>query len=185
MTNDELLSKTISYLRFPLIVGVVFRHNKMDEIYIQGEIVNYSDWPWLTYIMELFSSILPAICVPLFFFISGFLFFYKVDFDRNVYKRKLKSRYHTLLVRYLIWNLVGVIILLIQMHPRLLPIFPLLKDYRIDITEFLSYFWNKDLPMDPPGVNEDHPINYPLWFVKHLIILVIMSPIIYWLIKKC
>ena len=131
MTNDELLSKTISYLRFPLIVGVVFIHNKMAEINVQGDIVSYDDWPWLTYTMDFFSSVLPTIAVPLFFFISGFLFFYKVDFDKNVYIKKLKSRYHTLVIPYLIWNFVGFLILLIQMHPRFYSLFPLLKDYRI------------------------------------------------------
>lgn len=60
MTNSELLSKTISYLRFPLIVGVVFIHNNMGEINIQGKTIDYNAWPWLTYIMEFFSSILPT-----------------------------------------------------------------------------------------------------------------------------
>lgn len=183
MTNDELLSKTISYLRFPLIVGVVFIHNKMAEINIQGDIVSYDDWPWLTYTMDFFSSVLPTIAVPLFFFISGFLFFYKVDFDKNVYIKKLKSRYHTLVIPYLIWNFVGFLILLIQMHPRFYSLFPLLKDYRIDIFEFLSYFWIKDLPMDLPG-ERAFPINFPFWFIRDLIILVITSPLIYWLIKR-
>ena len=84
MTNDELLSKTIGYLRFPLAVGVVLIHNKMGEINIQGDVINYKDWPWLSHTMDFFSAVLPTIAVPLFFFISGFLFFYNVDFDESV-----------------------------------------------------------------------------------------------------
>ena len=61
MTNSELLSKTISYLRLPLIIGVVFIHNNMREITIQGKTIDYDDWSWLTYIMEFFSSVLPTI----------------------------------------------------------------------------------------------------------------------------
>ena len=183
MTNKELLSNTISYLRFPLIVGVIFIHNKMGEIDVQGVKLSYNEYPWLTHIMDFFSSVLPTVCVPLFFFISGFLFFYNNDFDKNIYIKKIKSRCNTLLKPYLIWNFIGFLILLIQMHPRFSSLFPLLKDYRIDISEFLSYFWMRELPMDPPG-GHAMPINYPLWFIRDLFILVIASPIIYWLIKK-
>ena len=183
MTNDELLSKTISYLRFPMVVGVVFIHNKMEEINIQGEKISYDDWPWLTHTMDFFSSVIPTIAVPLFFLISGFLFFYKVDFDKTVYKKKLRSRSHTLVAPYLIWNFIGFLILLIQMHPKFLSLFPLLRDYRIDISEFLSYFWMKELPTDPPG-GLSMPINYPFWFIRDLIILVLVTPVIHWCVKR-
>lgn len=185
MTNADLLSKTISYLRFPLIVGVVFIHNKMASIPIQGKDINYGEqWPWINYIIDFFSDVLPTISVPLCFIISGYLFFYKVDFSKDVFKKKLERRCQTLLVPYLIWNFIGFLILLTQMHPRFLSLFPLLKDYRIDITEFLSYFWAKHLPMDT-GVNPTMPIDFPLWYVRDLLLLVIASPIVYYLIRKC
>lgn len=41
MTNEELQSKTISFLRFPLIVGVVLIHSKLDMVVING--VNLMD----------------------------------------------------------------------------------------------------------------------------------------------
>ena len=40
------------------------------------------------------------ISVPLFFFVSGFLFFYKVDFCKDVYKKKI----HTLLSKLRLLN---------------------------------------------------------------------------------
>ena len=183
MTNKELLSNTINCLRFPLIVGVVFILNKMGEIDIQGVKLSYIEYPWLTHTMDFFSSVLPTVSVPLFFFISGFLFFYNNDFDKNIYIKKIKSRCNSLLIPYIIWTFIGFFILLIQMHPRFSSLFPLLKDYRIDISEFLSYFWIKSLPMDPPGEHA-MPIDYPLWFIRDLYLLVIASPIIYWFIKK-
>lgn len=184
MTNDKLLSQTINYLRFPLIVGVVIVHNRMGVINIQGRPVSFGEWwPWLNYIFDFFSSVLGTISVPLFFFISGYLFFYKVDFNKSVYIRKLKNRKHTLLVPYLIWNFIGFLILLTQMHPRFSSLFPLLRDYRIDISEFLSYFWAKDLPMDILG-GKGNPIDQPLWFVRDLMLFVVATPIVYWLTKK-
>ena len=146
-------------------------------------IIDYDDWSWLTYIMVFISSVFSTIAVPLFFFISGFLFFYNVDFSRAVYEKKLRSRSRTLLVPYLIWNFAGFLILLVQLHPRFLPQFPMLKDYRIDISGFLSYFWVKNIPDYLPG-EQANPINAPLWFIRDLMMLSIATPLIYWLIKR-
>ena len=139
--NDSLLSKTISYLRFPLIVGVVFIHSNILVVKIQGEMIRFDNWPFVTFIMNLFSTVFADVCVPLFFFISGFLFFYNSDFTKETYLAKLKKRIKTLLVPYLIWNFVGFVLLLIYVHPKVLRFFPLLNNYRVDIVSFLSSFW--------------------------------------------
>lgn len=180
--NDSLLSKTISYLRFPLIVGVVFIHSNILVMNIQGAVIRYDRWPIVAFVINLFSSVFADICVPLFFFISGFLFFYNSDFSKKIYLTKLKKRVKTLLVPYLIWNFVAFIILLIQVHPRFIHFFPLLKDYRVDITSFLSSFWVTNIPISMSG--PANPINTPLWFIRDLMILVLLSPIIWWLIKR-
>ena len=75
MSREELLSKTISTLRFPLAVGIVFIHNQMDRIEIQGEVIEFANWPVVKYAVDLFSQVLPRIAVPLFFLFSGYLFF--------------------------------------------------------------------------------------------------------------
>lgn len=183
MTQEEFLSKTINFLRFPLIVGVVFIHNNMSSINIQGHITTFDQWPVVPFIMNLCSNVLAAISVPLFFIISGFLLFYKIDnYNISIYKKKLKSRSKSLLIPYLIWNFIGFLILLIELHPLLSSLFPLLNDYRIDISHFLSYFWIAKLPFAMSG--PANPINTPLWFIRDLIVLVVMSPVIYWAIKR-
>lgn len=180
--NESLLSRTISYLRFPLIVGVVFIHSNMLVVNIQGTVVRYDRWPIVAFVMKLFSSVLADVCVPLFFFISGFLFFYYSEFSRESYLKKVKKRVSTLLVPYFIWNFVAFIILLIQVHPKVVRFFPLLKDYRVDIMSFLSSFWVTNLPIQMSG--PANPINTPLWFVRDLMVLVLFSPIIWWFIRK-
>ena len=149
---------------------------------IQGTIVRYDRWPVVAFVMKLFSSVLADVCVPLFFFISGFLFFYYSEFSKESYLKKVKKRVSTLLVPYLIWNFVAFIILLIQVHPKVVRFFPLLRDYRVDIVSFLSSFWVTNLPIQMSG--PANPINTPLWFVRDLIVLVLFSPIIWWLIRK-
>ena len=180
--NDSLLSKTISFLRFPLIVGVVFIHSNILVVKIQGEMIRFDNWPFVTFIMNLFSTVFADVCVPLFFFISGFLFFYNSNFTKETYLVKLKKRIKTLLVPYLIWNFVGFVLLLIYVHPKVLRFFPLLNNYRVDIISFLSSFWVTNLPISMSG--PANPINTPLWFIRDLMVLVVLSPIIWWLIKK-
>lgn len=180
--NDSLLSKTISYLRFPLIVGVVFIHSNILVVNIQGTVIRYDRWPVVAFVINLFSSVFADICVPLFFFFSGFLFYYNSDFSKLVYVNKVKKRVRTLFIPYLIWNFFAFLILLIQVHPRIVRFFPLLYDYRVDITSFLSSFWITNLPISMSG--PANPINTPLWFIRDLMVLVLLSPIIWWLIKQ-
>lgn len=180
--NDSLLSKTISFLRFPLIVGVVFIHSNILVVNAQGTVMRFDKWPFVAFVMNLFSSVFADVCVPLFFFISGFLFFYYSDFSKEIYISKVKKRVKTLFVPYIIWNFVAFIILLIQVHPKVIRFFPLLKDYRVDIVSFLSSFWVTNLPIRMSG--PANPINTPLWFIRDLMVLVLLSPIIWWLIKK-
>ena len=57
MTNDELLSKTISYLRFPLTVGVAFIHFNIvnDGFTINGIKCGLNNPDWYYYIINFFS----------------------------------------------------------------------------------------------------------------------------------
>lgn len=94
MTNEELQSQTISFLRFPLIVGVVMIHSYFSEVVINGvDLVKNGFFPIYSTVSFLFSQIVSRVAVPLFFFISGFLFFFKINsFTSHVYLQKLKKK---------------------------------------------------------------------------------------------
>ena len=71
-------SETISYLRFPLIVLVVMIHSKFDGVVVNGVgLMHDGGFPCYSTISTLVSNIIASIAVPLFYFISGFLFFFK------------------------------------------------------------------------------------------------------------
>jgi surface polysaccharide O-acyltransferase-like enzyme len=180
MNNEELLSKTISILRFPLAVGIVFIHNQMDSIQIQGEVLEFSNWPLVKYSVNTFSQVLPRIAVPLFFLFSGYLFFKSGVFNKEIFRAKLKNRKRTLLTPYLFWNFVGFLILLTQLHPLFIRFFPLYENAHVDISTFLSCFWKFSLISE----NAEAPIDGPLWYVRDLMILCAIAPIIYYSIKK-
>ena len=151
LSNESLQSKVISFLRFPLIVGVILIHTQLpnsNESFVCYETTRF-----------IFSNIIARIAVPLFFVCSGFLFFYKTsDFSFNIYLNKLKKRVKSLLIPFLIWNVLFIIF-----------------REEVVVKDWLRAF----------GANcNHHPVNYPLWFIGDLMLTSILSPIIYWLIKR-
>lgn len=167
-----------------MIVGILLLHSFLghDKINL-GELPPHSV---AVLIEDFFSNLISRSCVPLFFAISGFLLFNNVsNLDFHTYLSKLKSRCRSLLVPYLLWNLLGVIILLIEKQPFMNSFFPGLAQMEFGIKDFFMSFWaykgnysydffdNGGLPIDPP-----------LWFLRNLIILVILSPVIYFLFKR-
>lgn len=188
MTNEELQSKTISFLRFPLIVGVVLIHSHFNEMVINGvDLLKGGNFPVYTNISYLFSSIFSAIAVPLFFFISGFLFFYKTtSFTGQTYCQKLKKRAKTILVPYLFWNLL--VILFFFLSQTFLPGLMsgrnrLICDY--GVSDWLWAFWNTNMINPPTGADLGaYPICYQFWFIRDLMLVMLFSPLVYFLVKK-
>ncbi len=199
MTNDELLSKTISYLRFPLTIGVVFIHFNLAKNGFSLHGVKYGlDNPeWYYYIISFFSEVLPRIGVPLFFLISGFLFFYRKEFNGAVYKQKLHTRVSTLILPFFLWNIIAFLIQASHKLPFLSSIFPnaykmsfLFTPERIFNT-FFANFKNEGIIVTPAVEDtmaevskNPFPLDVPMWYVRDLIVMVILAPVIYWLIKK-
>lgn len=113
LQKDEfILSCTIDFLRFVLIVAVVFIHCSPDSVVINGmELVQKNAFPIYSLSHHIVSCELAKIAVPLFFFISGFLFFYKSSgFTVGDYVKKIKRRARTLFLPYIFWNAVVIIL---------------------------------------------------------------------------
>ena len=197
MTNEELLSKTISYLRFPLTVGVVFIHfNLVNEpLSIHGIIYGNNTPYWYNWIITIISDVISDIAVPLFFLISGFLFFYGKDFNTKLYKQKLKTRTRTLLIPFILWNIIAIIQILIFRLPCLSSIIPSASQIEIHLSIkriLLTFFASSYGIFVSPSTDSlavinsttPYPINYPLWFIRDLMVMVLLSPVMHWLIRK-
>ena len=190
MVNDELLSKTISYLRFPFCAGVVFIHfNLAKGLVIRGIVYGMDNPDWYFNIIRLISEVIASIGVPLFFVFSGFLFFYRKDYSVDVYKSKLKSRIKTLLIPFLLWNTLTIIWKLKCFFPGLSAFFRPSELHVTPLRLFNTYFCNVTnkgifVGVPPTEISWVSPIDFPLWYVRDLMLMVILSPVIYWLIKK-
>lgn len=165
ISNEQLQSEVISFLRLPLCVAVVLIH-------VLANTSNCVTHPIYDSVHYLLSEIFSRVAVPLFFMFSGFLFFYKVDkFTLSRYKNKLTKRIHTLLIPYIFWNLIIIIG----------------RSFSTDLsfTDWIRPFWSDSYPstLNDEGI-ASYPITIQFWYIRDLMVTVILTPIIYLLTKK-
>lgn len=96
--DESMMSNTISRMRFILLFGVLLIHSRLPiDCNVDWASFNTSELYKLC--MYTGSLVIPSFCVPTFFLISGYLFFYKLEsFDLSIYGNKLKKRIKSLLV---------------------------------------------------------------------------------------
>ncbi len=193
MCPTQLQSVTIDTLRFPLAIMVLFIHM---EPYVTNLFeVDYSLISWhgiYNIIGILFSHVLTHIAVPTFFFISGFLFFINFqEWSWEKYKKKINSRIKTLLIPYILWNAVSFVLIILSMSARVI-----LKGHPIDdvyafITEkswhifYDCHVWGTDrVNWLGENLRSTAPLDLPLWFLRDLIVVTVLTPVIYYAIKR-
>ena len=167
--------EVVSFLRFPLAVFVVLGHANPYRFDMGMEVIRKMDYNVMHFFIQFvgWSLFLPA--VPLFFFISGFLFFVKGDFNLEVYKKKIVKRIHSLLIPYLVWNAIFLIL-----NSRWL-----FKDINLIgyVTTFILAFIG--LPFEHIiNMEMSCPIDPPLWFIRDLLGVMFFSPLIYILVAR-
>lgn len=178
-------SKSLDLLRFPLAVVILIVHVfNTNGITFQGITSGFEKYPLFMGVNHFIDGFLRSQSVPIYYFISGYVFFLGVKMTKETYIRKFRNRVNTLLIPYIIWNFVRLLLLFI------ITIVPLCNQFRSNVPDFtpswhgfLSAFWMYDGSLEG-GVGCNLPINTPLWFVRNLIIVVVCTPIIHWFLKK-
>lgn len=173
LPGPQLQSKVISFLRFPLIVAVAYIHslksggNAVASTLVDGSI------PVFTCTQFLVSDVVARVAVPLFFFISGFLFFNgcTARFTGAIYLQKMKRRATTLLLPYILWNIIYLGLFLLaqtQMPDMTTGNKALIADYTP--LDWLRTFWD---------INNGMPICCQFWFIRDLMVAMVLSPLLY------
>ena len=189
---NSLTSRTINWLRVALVLLVLFVHVHPDHNPHWLTMDNLSGQPlgWVIFsVVGTFINKFAFIAVPLFFAISGFLFFQKLDtWSWPVWKQKIRSRVRTLLIPFIIFNAICALSLLcISLKNGGGWSLAGAYEGRFSIIGWLwngvSYCqgWKNWLGMD---MQLYYPLDVPLWFVRDLIVMVAISPAIHWLIRK-
>ncbi len=191
--KSKLLSSTIDFLRFPLIMMVIFIHMSPKTInLVDAKFSILSAKGLLNLIEILFSHVITSVTVPTFFVISGFLFFNNFhEWSWEGYKKKMSNRVKTLLIPYIIWNLIPFILYIASI-------------YRSDIkagnstsylkTFFFEKIWHvfydfnlwESSKTDWLGnqLSSSAPFDVPLWYIRDLFVVSLLTPLIYFAIKR-
>lgn len=159
-------SKKIIILNFVAILLVLYIHAVYNEA---------SCYPIANYIQEVMGfGGLSLLANPLFYSISGFLFFSGINKNNNCYP-KIKKRVRTLFVPYILWNIIFVVwFVLLQNLPG------------------VSSMINSDVIGSITGkgfinglfIMFIKPVAFQLWFLRDLIIYVILSPLFFLALKQ-
>lgn len=175
-SRQSAVSRVISFLRFPLVMLVLFIHCNFASVSTE-----FTSHTIATAISNFLSGTLAPVANATFFFISGMLFFHEGTFSKEIYKRKLQSRFHTLLVPYLAWNALYLLLLFMveAITGRTMAIDKPITD--MGVLDFLNSFWNISLIGGQGGV--EAPIDIPLWFVRDLIVLCLAAPLVFLVVK--
>lgn len=168
---NKQLSNKLVVLSFALMIMVVYLHanNLVFNFNNSSLQINLG---YNSIIQNFISNGITRIAVPLFFIVSGYLFFLNAkDFDLKIYKDKLLKRIKTLLIPFVFWSAFGILLyFILQTIPASKPYFTKELIINYSLNQFITtLFYN--------------PIPYQFWFIRDLILLVIISPIIYLALK--
>lgn len=187
---NEYLSKKFRFISLISMVAVVFMHT-YNKKYKYAPVPNYEGILKILTLGATFrnpAGLVPTViipkgmvvffefcisngiarfAVPMFFITSGYFFFRKFSksYELQSYFIQVKKRIKSLLVPYIIWALWGALILYIVFD---------FASFNDMITYFCSNICNLLL----------NPKSYQLWFIFDLMKLTVISPIIYFLVKR-
>jgi surface polysaccharide O-acyltransferase-like enzyme len=187
-TPDQLQSLTIDLLRFPLAIMVVFCH--LDPDYIPLSDADFSILSWrgiYNVVAILLSHSLSAIAVPTFFLISGYLFFMKcTEFTWGFYRYKIQRRIHSLIIPYFLWNALAIVVYVLVTLGK----YGTLEPANYILSQGWHWFYDC-ISWAPSRVNwlgdtaiSATPFDLPLWFLRDLIVVSLLSPVIYGFVKR-
>ncbi|MCM1300898.1 MAG: acyltransferase [Alistipes senegalensis] len=182
--------QALDLLRFPLALVVLTIHTwSSNGFYLQGELIDLQHYPFFQEVNFWIDGFLRGQSVPIYFFISGFVFFLGIEWNRATYRRKLKNRVKTLLIPYLIWNTIAIALSFIKFLPFFSEFRAADTDFQFNIQALLSCFWTYTNDFFPTLLDlqsssvANTPINAPLWFLRDLMIVVLCTPLLYRLLK--
>lgn len=169
---DPESSRRLDLLRFPLIVAIVFVHAYETNVGLAGQVAGISDnGAFSDFVRNVTSQGLARTAVPLFFLMSGYFFFLGFGGGAAAYFAKLKSRVRTLLLPFLFWNFATLAVFAAAQA----------------VPEAQAYFSGKNIPVAEFGFYDyanaifgidKYPISYQFWFIRDLMVLILLAPVI-------
>ena len=173
LVNNKMtpyLSEKIKVMSFLCIILVVWIHT----YYLEG-----TGYTSSMFLMNFWGCGVCLYAVPTFYAISGYLFFMGTkEKDVKAIFSKQKKRVRTLLIPYILTNLLSVLFYFILKNVgTIVPAIDASLNFNLldkggdaFLDKMCYWFWNG-------------PIAFQMWFVRDLMILVAFAPVIFYLLK--
>lgn len=179
--SDAEKQDRINFLRLLLIIGLVFLHygtfpGSQNSPYAGSIDFSTSATPVAEFVNRYFIFLFYS-AVPLLGAISGYLFFKDVAASPSFFLKRIRSRTMSILLPMISWS--AIVLILFMAIRSVSPDSPHLAmiDYDLDTFGF-SQLLNALV-----GVTR-RPINFQFWFLHDLYLTVLVSPILYLLLRK-
>ncbi|MGF6175763.1 acyltransferase family protein [Ensifer sp. 4252] len=165
---DANISSRINLMRIVLISGIVFVHVPHDP-QTSPFLGTYGFLDWLRVFL---GDSLFRVGVPCLSAISGYLLFRR-GLDTFDYRKTFRTKARTVLLPFLLWNFAFLALVYLAQLKGIG--FGYLPDVvNATPTEWLSLAF----------ALEGLPINVPLYFLRDLLLCILLSPLLAWLIKR-
>ena len=167
MYTEQQFRNKITIYSFVTMMAVVFIHTGNLSVYHISE--DSTGVAGFVYCFESVASLLWEAAVPMFFMTSGFLMFRNFTWEKLW--SKYQSRFHTILIPYLLWNtiyyLYYIVVTRIPFIQRMMNGNEVID---ISLKEWISRLWTNEY--------------FVFWFLKDLIILIILTPVMYFFLRN-
>lgn len=167
---DSYYSEKIKKMSFIMAFMVLVIHSTYDGI---------EAYPFAYWFQNFFKYGVCRVAVPTFFLFSGFLFFKSVGCWQECMP-KVKKRISTLLVPYLLWNLIFVLIYFVL---YLLPLQRFVNNTQV-VTVILAYLRDYDILGVLSYLYFPQPVNVILWYVRDLFVFIILTPLLFLILNN-
>lgn len=159
--KEETFKNKILWYNFVLCILVVCIHAQNMYIFIEPV-------GWINHSISFLIDKIACLAVPSFFMCSGYLFYRNFTWEKI--SVKLKRRFFSLVVPFLLWNLLYYILHLVA---RKIP--------------YVSQLFDTDVPFSLKELADAvflYKYNPVFWFMSYLIIFSFLCPVIYGLLKQ-
>ncbi len=172
---DTQTSNKIRAIATIAIFGIIGVHSINLYKVLPGNSFDTTAFTATYFIENLFSHGLFRSCLPFFFMFSGFFYFYsfrKFDSFGVYYRSSITKRLRTIVLPYLLWNILNYLVFAaLQLVPFFRNTITFVQIYDMNLWETLIVLFYD-------------PIPYPIWYLRDVMIMFLLSPILYFLIKR-
>lgn len=162
--NETYFWKKKEFVSFVLSILIFFIHSNFASDIGDGSLISVINYK----VSFFFSSSITKFAVPLFFMLSGLTFF--KGYESKKYLGKIKSRFFTLVIPYLIWNTIWLLWEIFTSY-SFMSKFSASEPFPLTLTNILKgiFFYG---------------CNIPFWFIFDLIVFSLLAPVVFLVIKN-